>query len=496
MSGKRDVTSNCRGTANCRRWTVRLFPLLLVSMGFIALPVQAGDVFHTKQAIPVTPASPLLAGHTTCSFGAPGNPFTLQEAIERALCNSPDTRNARTIIEQRAAALGVSKAAYLPTLSASGEWVHDDTLTRVRGHPELSSNYSTPVHSGELSLGWVLLDFGARKAALENAKALLAAAEANDDAVLQQTFAGTAKFYYAAQAAREQLRADKAVVSDAQHSLDAAQKRVADGAAPNTERYQAETAYQQAVLRQNRDQGLALAAQGELAQVVGLAPDTTLALDGVAESVEPNREFQQSVSALMAEAERTHPAIVAAEKELQAAEAGVTQAKAQGRPTIKLVGQYSEDNQPVQLGLGLPHYPATGHDGYIGVQVTIPLFSGFATTYQVREAQAEIDQQIVALDKTRQQVALQVWQSYQTLQTDTQNLAVSERLQTVATYAWQSAQRRYRSGAGTILELLSTQTALAQARQQRIEALTAWRYDRLALASAVGQLGWIDTQAR
>ena len=156
------------------------------------------------------------------------------------------------------------------------------------------------------------------------------------------------------------------------------------------------------------------------------------------------------------------------------------------------MGDYSRNNEPVQLGLGLPHYPATGHDGYVGFQVSIPLFSGFATHYQVRQAQAQLDQQSVALDKARQQVALQVWTSYQTLQTDTQNLDASLRLQEVATQAWESAQRRDKSVIGTILELLSTQTALAQARQMRVEAITGWRYDRLALASALGQLGWDD----
>jgi outer membrane protein len=439
--------------------------------------------------VPPNSASALLGGDASCIAGPPGNPFTLQEAIERALCNNPDTRNAWTIIKQRAAAVGVSKAAYLPTLSFSGQSVHDDSVTRVRNLPELSTNYSTVVQSGELSLGWVLYDFGGRRAALNNAKALLIAAQANDDAVLQQTFADTAKAYYAAQAAREQLGADAAIAADAKNSFDAARQRVEQGAGPNTESYQAETAFDQAVLTQNRDKGQALALQGELAQMVALPPDTVLNLGGVEASVEPDHAFQQSVTALMAQAELDHPAIVAAEKELQAADAGVTQAQAQGRPTIKLVGQYSENNQPVQAGLGFPNYPATGHDAYIGVQASIPLFAGFATTYQVRQARAEVEQQAVALDKTKQQVALQVWKSYQVLQTDTQNLSVSERLQTVANQAWESAQRRYRSGAGTILELLSTQTALAQARQQRVEALTAWRYDRLALASALGRAG-------
>jgi outer membrane protein len=447
----------------------------------------ASDPFHTRKQIPDNAASSLFGSHAACTFGPPGTPLTLQEAIERALCNNPDTRDAWTVIEERAAAVGISKAAYLPTLQATGQAVHDDTITRVRDHPELSSNYSTLVHSGDLSMAWILYDFGGRRAALDNAKALLSAAQANEDAVLQQTFAGAAKAYYADVAAQEQLSADEAVVQDAQNSLAAARQRSNRGIAPITEVYQAQTAYAQAQIAQTRDQGQA--------NVVALSPDTPMTLDGLDDTTPSDETFQQSVSQLMAQAEQAHPAIVAAEKELEAAKAGVTQAKAQGRPTIKFVAQYSQNNEPVQLGLGLPHYPATGHDGYVGIQISVPIFSGFATSYQVRQAQAQVDQQSVAVDKAKQQVALQVWTSYENLQADRQNLIYSGQMQSVATQAWESAQRRYRSGIGTILELLSTQTALAQARQQRIEALTTWRYDRLALASALGQLDWNDVDA-
>lgn len=469
---------------------------VLAGLGLVMLGVgtaRAVDPFHTKRAIPVSPGSLLLGTHAPCSFGAPGNPLSLQEAIERALCANPDTRDAWTIVEQRAAAVGIGKAAYLPTLSATGQWLHESTLTDVRDHPMLSTNYSTMVHSDNLSLSWVLYDFGGRGAALANAKALLSAAQANENAVLQKVFADTARAYYAAQTAREQLRTDAAVVADAQSSLTAARARVVHGAAPSTEIYQAQTAYEQARITQTRDGGHALAAQGTLANAIALAPDTPLTLDVPVEPVRPDASFTETVAALMAQAERTHPAVLAAEQELQAAKAGVIQAKAQGRPTIKLVGQYSRNNEPVQLGLGMPHYPATGHDRYVGVQVNIPLFSGFATTYQVRQAEAQVDQQSVALGKARQQVALQVWTSYQTLQTDTQNLTATAQLQDVATQAWKSAQRRYRSGVGTILELLNTQSALAQARQQQLEASAEWRYDRLALASSLGRLGWGDT---
>lgn len=436
-----------------------------------------------------------MASRVPCTLGAPAQPFSLQDAIERALCTNPETRNAWAVIEQRAAVVGASKAAYLPTLSAKGQWVHESTLTDVLHHPALSSESSTVVHSGNLSLGWMLYDFGGRKAALANATALLDAAQANDNAVLQKVFVDTAKTYYDAQSAREQLRTDAAIVADARSSLEAAQARVAGGAAPNTEVYQAQTAYEQALITQTRDRGQAMATQGALADAVALAPDTPLTLDMPVEPAHPQTSFMEAVATLMAQAERTHPAILAAEKELKAAEAGVVQAKAQGRPTIKLVSQYSRNNEPVQLGLGFPHYPATGHDGYVGIEVSIPIFSGFATTYQVRQAEAQVDQEASALDKARRQVGLQVWTSYQTLQTDTQNLTASAQLQDVATQAWESAQRRYRSGAGTVLELLDTQRTLAQARQQRLAASIAWRYDRLALASALGRLGMADVGA-
>jgi hypothetical protein len=82
--------------------------------------------------------------------------------------------------------------------------------------------------------------------------------------------------------------------------------------------------------------------------------------------------------------------------------------------------------------------------------------------------------------------------TYQTLQSDSENLGASARLETVANQAWDSAQRRYQSGIGTILELITTQTNLAQARQERVEALTTWRYDRPALGAALGRLGPSD----
>lgn len=467
---------------------------LVCAISALALPcmARAVDPFHTRRVVPNNAASPLLGEHAVCAFGPPTTTLTLQDVVERALCTNPDTRSAWAVVEERAAAVGVSKAAYLPTLSATGQVVHDATVTHVRDHPSLSTNYSTAVHSDNLSLSWILFDFGGRHAGLEGARALLAAATADEDASLQKAFVDAAKAYYSVQDARERLRIDEAISQDAMSSLVAARERSRRGVAPITEVFQAQTAYEQAKLDTVQDLGKKQIAEGSLAQVIALPPDTTLSLDDLDDATPADEKFSESVSKLIGKALESHPTIVAAEQSLRAAQAKVTEAKAQGRPTIRLAAQYSQNNQPVQLGLGMPHYPAKGHDGYVGLQVTIPLFSGFAASYQVRQAQAQVDQQSEALAKARQKVGLQVWTAYQTLSSDQQAVNLSAELQNVATSAWESAQRRYRSGVGTVLELLSTQTALAKARQQHVDALSAWRYDRLALAAALGQLGLKD----
>jgi outer membrane protein len=52
------------------------------------------------------------------------------------------------------------------------------------------------------------------------------------------------------------------------------------------------------------------------------------------------------------------------------------------------------------------------------------------------------------------------------------------------------AQGRYKAGVGSTLELLEAQRAMADAAQQRINALATWRATRLRLAASLGKLGF------
>ena len=69
------------------------------------------------------------------------------------------------------------------------------------------------------------------------------------------------------------------------------------------------------------------------------------------------------------------------------------------------------------------------------------------------------------------------------------NLQASKRLLDIAAEALAGSQRRYGKGAADILELLNTQAALADARQERIRSLAEWNSARLRLLACVGVLG-------
>jgi outer membrane protein len=451
----------------------------------------AFDVLRTMQDVPSTAAGALLpagANMMPCVFSAIGTPLELNEAVERALCNNPKTREAWGNVKIQAAGVGQARAAYLPTISATWQDVRDDSVTNVNGHPELSSAERATIHSESVSANWVLWDFGGRRAALDNANELLSAARANENATLQVAFANVVKDYYAAQAAQGNLTAAEETEAISHDSFTAASARVDKGIAPISDALQAQTSYAQAAFVRGKAEGDLKAAIGTLAADMDLSPSTDLLLLKVDEGVMPDVSFNESINDLIDDAKRTHPSVLAAQAQLEAAIAKAKQTRAQGLPSLSFVAKYSDNNQPASLGIGIPEFPARGHDWYLGVQLNIPLFEGFTRTYQVRQAEAQSEVQRDTVDEVVQQVALDVWTSYQTLRTGIRNLDNTATLLDIATRSFGAAHHRYLSGVGNILELLNAQSAMADAKKQRVQALTDWRNDRLQLAGKLGRL--------
>ncbi|NQC03297.1 TolC family protein, partial [Pseudomonas aeruginosa] len=288
--------------------------------------------------------------------------------------------------------------------------------------------------------------------------------------------------YYDALAAQRSLAASRQVAELAAQNLEAADAKYRAGAAALSDRLQAQTALSQASLAQVRDEGALSNALGVIALCMGLAPDTPLRLSGELEA-QPDTGFVKAIDEMLAEARREHPALLAAQARLKAA-ASVEESRAAGRPSLALSANLARSHSDQAMAF---NGDTRERDRSIGLQLNIPLFEGFERTYQVRNALARREASEAELADTEQQVSLEVWNNYQSLSVETRSLARTRELVEQSRQSLEVVQGRYRSGVGSMIELLNALTAYASAEDQHIRALGNWQTSRLRLAASLGR---------
>ena len=122
----------------------------------------------------------------------------------------------------------------------------------------------------------------------------------------------------------------------------------------------------------------------------------------------------------------------------------------------------------------------------VGAQVSIPLFAGFKTVNQLREVRNQMLQLDIQRQYAEEGIRLQVEQAINTLLTARETMLSNERTVEQAEKAYNISLTRYNAGAGTILELNSSQLSLTQAQLSYSQSI----YDYLsAYASYEKTLG-------
>lgn len=445
---------------------IALFECLL-----LAWPLSARasfDLFSTQKYVA---SGPFAHVNEVCQPDRIKNPLTLSDVVDLTLCNNPQTRSLWASSRAQAAQLGASLSSYLPTLSGPIAV----TSSSANAGPR------TETKTASVTLSYLLFDFGGRQAGVENAKQLLMAANATRDSTLQTLYLNAVQAYYTLLSARASVQSFHAAEEAARRSMDAADARYQAGTATPADRLQAQTALSQAALNRIRGEGDAASAQGALANIMGFEATQPFELAAVPESV-PDPVAEQSIGKLIEEARQNRPDLLAAEAQVKAAEAQVTSTKAAGLPSVSLSGSLSRSESQT-AGVTTPI-----RSNSVGVSVSIPWFSGYRDTYNNRAAQAQLEGKVANRDQLANQISLDVWKAYQTLLTNSQALRAADDLQTSAEQSEKMATGRYQAGTGSILDVLTAQSALVSAQQQHVTALYNFQTSRFALAQAMGEL--------
>lgn len=451
---------------------------LLLTYGS-ALALDWNDPFETGQLTRPTPLGSVRPiGAEPCGTRETASALSLAEVVDRVLCHNPKSHEAWANARVQAAEIGVARAPYLPSVSIDGS----TGINWTDGGDEVSSGSSRQL-TAAAGLSYLLYDFGGRDAALENARQLFNAASATQDNVIQGLFFSAIQGYYQVNAAQAAVESAAEAVRSSQASFDAAEARYRVGVGTPADKLQAQTALSQAVLNHIRTEGDLQNARGALANLMGMDADRPFALQPAPEA--PTYEqFRANIGELIAEARRRRPDLAAAEAQVEAARANIDVARAAGKPQVSVTTDLTYlDRQNIDASRA----------GAIGLHVTIPLFTGFANTYRIRSATELAAARQAARDQIALQIALDVWQAYQNLQTETQSVQTSRDLVASATQNADVALGRYKAGVGNIIDVLTAQSALASARAQRIQAMLNWDVARASLAFAMGQLDDIQS---
>lgn len=431
--------------------------------------------------VTVLPPSELLASEQARTEDAatptlPARPLTLAELVDFALRTSPATRASWHAARAAAAEVGSRRAAYLPSVDATG------TLTRAHS-PALGGRYviEQTTYGPALTASWLLLDFGARSAAIDEARAALVAADWGHNAAVQQVILGVQQSYYGYVDARARLIAAESSVHEAETSLRAAEERLAAGVAAQLEVLQARTALSQARLLAQQLAGRIESLRGALAVSCGLPPNTAVEVESPPEHV-PTEVLSRDVGELIAEAARQRPELAAARAQALAAATEVRRARAGALPSLSAVGHAGRTYYE-------PHpYARYGDNWSGGLVLRWPLFSGLSTPYDTAKAQSDAAAAEARVDTVAQQVALEVWQSYYDLKTADRAIESARDLVESAAQAERVAAGRYEQGVGDLLDVLTAQATLASARAQQIGTRSDWYVAVARLAHSIGAL--------
>jgi outer membrane protein len=400
--------------------------------------------------------------------------LSLSDIVEIALQNNPQTAAAWAQARSAAAAYGSKRGEYYPQIGATAgvSRIHGQSLGGETSYDE--RNYTAAVQ-----LDWLIFDFGRRKAAVEETLEALIAADWSHNTAIQNVILGVEKAYYSYVTAKALLEAQEATYKEAERNLDAAKVRHHAGVATIADVLQAQTALSQAKLALDSLRGQIQTTRGSLATAMGLPANTPYDIE-VPRGEIPLKGTLEKVDAYLSQAEKQRPDLAAARAQARKAEIHVRTVQAEHYPSINGTANW-----------GPTYYDTTGSSGdtYSGaIQLSVPIFTGFSKNYNVIQAQADEKAARALLEITRQQVVLEVWTSYYNLKTAEERVGTSQDLLKSATESYQVALGRYKAGVGTILDLLSAQSALQSARAQRVQAYSDWFVSLAQLAHDTGTL--------
>ncbi|MBN2201007.1 TolC family protein [bacterium] len=459
-----------------------LIPLLSGCSHFMP-PVAGVSAVSSSHSVPWTPPKP---GKTDSGPLTPVpdavrdrmRRLTIADAVNLALENDPDTRAAWLTARSAAAAwAGTLGSLWLPDLSLNA------AATRLWSFPDgfngRDARDSLTVYRAEAGLSFLLFDFGARASYTAMAREALLAADWTHNQAIQNAVLETETAFFNYCASRSLLEANRTSLAEAEEHLRVAEEKHRVGLATLADVLQARTAHSEVRLAVLATEGQVRITRGGLADAMGY-PAHAFQDIGAVDPGPPIPGVAQTVDSLVNLALAARPDLQAVRAAGHAASAAADAALSRMLPTLSIAGAASRTRME---GISRHMDDASGR-----LVLQIPLFSGFSRQAEWAAARASAESALERARSAEQSVILQVVAARSDWLTAEGRLQAAEDLVAAAGQSEAVAAGRYREGAGSMLDLLTAQRALASARAEQINARLGWFTALARLSHAAGVL--------
>lgn len=414
-------------------------------------------------------------------IGLPAGAMDLRQAYDAAYANDASIRASRAGAQASRERLPQAEAQRLPNVSFNAGRNYNDLTSKTRSFLGQPVTTESQYYSGSQTLSVRQPLYRPYIAALVRQ----AQAQANDaDASLekdeQSLVVRVGEAYFDALLARDQLSLVGAQKATYTTQLDAAKKSLAAGSGTRTDIDEAQARLDLTLAQELEAQQNVEFTRRRLETLTGQSLDTLASLD--VERFTPSAPAPAGVEAWIERAEQASPELESLRAQLEAARQEIDKAEAGHKPTLDAVAQWARSSSDSVTNVNSRYDNKT-----IGLQLSVPLYSGGYVNSTVRQAVAAHERAREVLEATRRDLGVRVHREFRGMTEGVLRIGALEQAVRSAQQAVLSNRKSFEAGSRTTLDVLNAEQQKTAALRDLAQARYVYLVSRLRLLSLAGE---------
>ena len=401
--------------------------------------------------------------------------LSLPMALEHALCVNPGVRQATYAVTEKQSDIDLAQLSYRPRVNSA---LSVNTSPAASGD---NTNLATQNISSSLGLNWLLFDFGQRDATLAQTRSQLSSAVYGLTNVQRLAVGETLRLYTEALSVWLRLENLRDAEIVAEQSLRAAMAKYNLQVGSLSEKLQAQTALSQTSLELVRANGQWETARAALAVHMGFTIYQRIGMPALEVAV-PFIGIESNIDDMLKYMRENHPRLKSLQADANSLRSRGAAVVAEGRGSISF-------NASGQISRALNQSNNTWDKNLsASVSANIPLFNRDEIDARLAQINAQTDTKLSLLDAAQRELDIELLRQILVVRTEIETKFAARILAAAAEQNHKVALGRYQSGVGTIVDLLTAQSALSAARLALDVTYLSQATARLRLVAIVGRL--------